>query len=67
MNIAIPPESEGLGAAAAAIPKDAQAAAKPKYRFLPKTHTHKPHHLFSCLLKAFLLNMFCLTYCSFLS
>nr|GMC96380.1 suppressor of G2 allele of SKP1 [Ipomoea batatas] len=32
MNIAIPPESEGLGAAAAAIPKDAQAAAKPKYR-----------------------------------
>nr|GLL28195.1 protein SGT1 homolog [Ipomoea trifida] len=32
MNIAIPPESEGLGAAAAAIPKDVQAAAKPKYR-----------------------------------
>lgn len=42
MNIAIPPESEGLGAAAAAIPKDAQAAAKPKYRFLPKTHTQTP-------------------------
>lgn len=46
MNFAIPLESE----APTAIPKDTQAAfdlsyqgktvAKPKYRFLPKTHTH---------------------------